>query len=156
MVWKFGRLLSKYGHFWYLCFQSSVLVPWRNFGVLFLTAKSPFEWTGIFLYLTLTHYFTRVSSRNLVTIVSKLGYFTYLGDEINLLILGWTNPWGELIQLLSTLDIPVVSQLFAFVALDFPEVSDTNDSSNSLPAALRGLRWGICFVTDPMNQHFRF
>ena len=28
----------------------------------------------------------------LVTIVSKLGYFTYLGDEINLLILGLGHP----------------------------------------------------------------
>ena len=32
---------------------------------------------------------TRMSMEVIVTIVSKLGYFTYLGDEINLLILGF-------------------------------------------------------------------
>ena len=38
---------------------------------------------------------TRVSMEVIVTIVSKLVYFTYLGDEINLLILGWNNPFTK-------------------------------------------------------------
>ena len=37
----------------------------------------------------------------IVTIVSKLGHFTYLGDEINLLILGWNNLYTKYQQ-----DIP--------------------------------------------------
>ena len=36
--------------------------------------------------------YTRVDPWKIVTIVSKLGHFTYLGDKINLLILGLGHP----------------------------------------------------------------
>ena len=39
----------------------------------------------------------------IVTIVSKLVYFTYAGDVSKLLIKGWNTPFA----LLSTMDIPV-------------------------------------------------
>ena len=53
---------------------------------------------------------TRVSMEVIVTIVSKLVYFTYLRDKINLYILWGLNLliWGLVVfHLLSTMDIPI-------------------------------------------------
>ena len=50
-------------------------------------------WLGFLGDSTTTQLYTRVSGCNLVTIVSKLGYFTYLGDLHPTYLY-----WGELIQ----------------------------------------------------------
>ena len=49
--------------------------------------------------------YTRMSMEVIVTIVSKLGYFTYLGDEINLTYIGVRT---------SSYEVPWTSQYYRF------------------------------------------